>query len=183
MHYPAPGDRLLAQSLVQRLQSVRVRLDPQRGLDHGTWCVLGAMYPQADIPVLQLSLDHHLNGSQHYALAQKMLFMRNEDILVVASGNIVHNLRRFRHVDDESTPWVSRFRDEVNRRISARDHAGLCDYQRLGPDAETAVPTPEHYLPLLYALALERDTDPVRVFDDHVLSTLSMTSLVIGRLT
>ncbi len=183
MRCPAPGDPLLAQSLVQRLQSARVRLDPQRGLDHGVWCVLGAMYPEADIPVLQLSLDQHLSGSEHYALAQNMLSMRNEGILVVSSGNIVHNFGRFHQVDDESPAWVSRFRDEVNRRISARDHAGLCDYQRLSPDAETAVPIPEHYPPLLYALALQRDKDPVRIFNDHLLSTLSMTSLVIGRLT
>lgn len=180
VRYAAPGDPVLAQRIAALGGEVAIRLDPGRGLDHGAWGVLQPMYPAADIPVLQLSLDTRQPGAWHYALAQKLAPLREEGVLIVASGDIVHNLGLFRFHSHEPLDWALRFRDEVNRRIAARDHAALCDWPALGRDAQLSIPTPEHYLPLLYALALQRDDDAVETFNDDVVSALSMTSLVIA---
>jgi 4,5-DOPA dioxygenase extradiol len=180
VRYPAPGDTALARRIAALAQDVPIRLDPGRGLDHGAWSVLRPMYPAADIPVLQLSLDSRQPGAWHYALAQRLLPLREEGVLIVASGDIVHNLGLFRFHEHGALDWALRFRDEVNHRIAAHDHAALCDWPALGRDAQLAIPTPEHYLPLLYALALQRDDDTVETFNDDVISALSMTSLVIA---
>lgn len=184
VRYPAPGDPTLAGEIARRAGDVAVplHLDATRGLDHGAWSVLCAMYPGADVPVLQLSLDTRQPGAWHYALAQRLSCLREEGVLVLGSGNIVHNLRLLgQYWDAPAAPaWATRFRDRVNVAIAARDHAALCDWHSLGSDAELAVPTPEHYLPLLYALALQRDDDVVETFNDDVFATLAMTSLRIG---
>ncbi|HEU0277906.1 MAG TPA: 4,5-DOPA dioxygenase extradiol [Rhodanobacteraceae bacterium] len=184
LDYPAPGDPQLAADVAQRLSSpaTPVRLDPTRGIDHGCWSVLCAMYPQADVPVVQLSLDLARPGTWHYAFARELSFLRDSEVLVLASGNIVHNLPLLsRYWNAPSPPdWAGRFRDRVNGLIAARGHAALCDWNALGPDAALAVPTPEHYLPLLYALALQRDGDSIETFNDDVFATLAMTSLQIG---
>ena len=184
MEYPAPGDPPLAQDIARRVgdDTIPVRLDPRRGLDHGTWSVLCAMYPDADVPVLQLSLDTSQPGAWHYALAKRLAFLRDAGVLVLGSGNIVHNLPLLgRYWNAPSSPdWAVRFRDRVSALIAARDHAALCDWQALGSDAALAVPTPDHSLPLLYALALQRDDDTVETFNDDVFATLAMASLVIG---
>lgn len=182
--YPAPGDPQLAQDIARRAgdDAMPVHLDAQRGLDHGAWSVLCAMYPQADVPVLQLSLDTRQPGAWHYALAQRLAFLRDEGVLVLGSGNIVHNLPQLgRYWQAPSPPdWAVRFRDRANALVAQRDHAALSDWPSLGPDAALAIPTPEHYLPLLYALALQRDDDGIATFNDDVFATLAMTSLVIG---
>lgn len=180
--YPAPGDPQLAQDIIAKLAAdgVTLHADHEWGFDHGSWSVLGAMYPQADVPVLQLSLDSSQPGAWHYALAQRLAFLRDEGVLVVGSGDIVHNLRLWRQYGDTPADWALRFRDRVNGLIAARDHASLCDWPSLGPDAALAIPTPEHYLPLLYALALQRDDDRVEIFNDDVFASLSMTSLLIA---
>jgi 4,5-DOPA dioxygenase extradiol len=180
VRYPAPGDAALARRIATLGADVPIRLDPGRGLDHGTWSVLRPMYPAADIPVLQLSLDSRQPGAWHYALAQRLAPLREEGVLIAGSGDIVHNLGLFRFNEHGALDWAARFRDEVNRRIAARDHAALCDWPALGRDAQLSIPTPEHYLPLLYALALQRDDDAVETFNDDVVSALSMTSLVIA---
>jgi len=180
VRYPAPGDPALARRIAALGEDVPIRLDPGRGLDHGSWSVLRVMFPDADIPVLQLSLDTRQPGAWHYALAQRLAPLREEGVLVVASGDIVHNLGMFRFHAREPLDWALRFRDEVNRRIAARDHAALADWEALGRDAGLSIPTPEHYVPLLYALALQRDDDRVSLFNDEVISALSMTSLVIA---
>ncbi len=182
VRYPAPGDPALARRIAALGEDLPIRPDPGRGLDHGSWSVLRVMYPQADIPVLQLSLDTRQAGPWHYALAQRLAPLRDEGVLVVASGDIVHNLGLFRFHAQAAPDWALRFRDEVNRRIRAGDHAALADWQALGADAALAIPTPEHYLPLLYALALQRDDDDLVFFNDDVVSALSMTSLLIGNL-
>ena len=180
VRYPAPGDAALARRIAELGGDVPIRLDPGRGLDHGSWSVLRVMYPAADIPVLQLSLDSRQPGPWHYGFARRLAPLRDEGVLVVGSGDIVHNLGLFRFGAQAPLPWALRFREEVNRRIAARDHAALADWPSLGPDAALSIPTPEHYLPLLYVLALQREDDRVETFNDDVVSALSMTSLVVG---
>lgn len=184
VQYQAPGAPDLAADIAARLGAAGspVQLDPTRGLDHGTWSVLCAMYPAADVPVLQLGIDLDQPGAWHYALAQKLAFLRDAGVLFIGSGNIVHNLRLLGQYWNAPQPpeWAVRFRDRVRAAVVARDHATLCDWPALGSDANLAVPTPEHYLPLLYALALQRDDDQVALFNDDVFATLAMTSLWIG---
>ena len=178
--YPAPGDPPLAQRIARLLPDAHAHVDEGRGLDHGAWSVLCAMYPQADVPVLQLSLDVRRSGEEHYQLAASLAPLRGEGILLLASGNIVHNLRLYRFHSREQLPWAVRFRDLVNDCIARRDHRALCQYERLGTDAELAINSAEHYLPLLYALALQRPEESVQLFNDEIASALSMTSLLIG---
>lgn len=180
VRYPASGDPVLARRMAGLSQEFHLHVDPGRGLDHGAWSVLRAMYPEADVPVLQLSLDVRLSGPEHYRFAAVLAPLREEGVLILASGNIVHNLELFRFHSHEQLAWAWRFRTEVNALIEQRDHAALCRYENLGPDAALAIPTPEHYLPLLYVLALQREGDGVETFNDEVTSALSMTSLVIG---
>ena len=184
VEYPASGDPQLARDIARRGgdDAIPVHLDPQRGIDHGAWSVLRAMYPDADVPVLQLSLDTRQPGAWHYAFARRLAYLRDEGVLVLGSGNVVHNLPLLRQYWNAPSPpdWAMRFRDRVNAAIATRDHAALCDWHGLGADAALAIPTPEHYLPLLYALALQRDDDVVETFNDDVFATLAMTSLRIG---
>lgn len=179
VRYPVPGDPLLARKIAASLNDHHVRVDEGRGLDHGAWSVLRAMYPSADIPVLQLSLDTNRTGAEHYALAKHLAALRDDGVLLLASGNIIHNLALFRFHSNEQPSWALRFRDRVNRCIEQRDHAALCDYENLDADAHLAIPTAEHYLPLLYALAMQRNDDHVELFDDQIISAISMTSLLI----
>jgi len=177
VRYPAPGDPALAQ---RAAELAGARLDPQRGLDHGAWGVLIGMYPDANVPVVQLSLNTSRPGAFHYALAKKLAPLRDEGILVVGSGNIVHNLGVWRPGDGRPYDWALRFDAEVRRRVDARDHQALADHASLGADARLSIPTPEHYLPLLYALALQEAGETARYFNDGVMTSISMTSLVIG---
>ncbi len=183
VRYPAPGDPALARRIADLLAFERAEVDPTRGLDHGAWSVLCAMYPKADIPVLQLSLDRRKNGADHYRLAQALMPLRDEGVLIIASGNIVHNLSLFRFHDVAPLAWARRFRDLANAHIAQRSHATLCDYLALGADAALAINSAEHYLPLLYTLGLQRDEDEVIFFNDEVLSAISMTSLLIAQRT
>ncbi len=178
--YPAPGDPALAQRVVDLLGDAQARIDPERGLDHGAWGVLKPMYPEADIPVVQLGIDSRRPGAWHVALAQRLAPLRDEDVLVVASGDIVHNLRLFDFRAFAPLPWASRFRDRVNALIVEGNLAALADWPALGDDAALSIPTPEHYIPLLYALALAREGDALQFFNDDVIGSLSMTSLIIG---
>jgi 4,5-DOPA dioxygenase extradiol len=181
VRYPAPGEPSLALRIASMLASVGAGLDPERGLDHGCWSVLVAMYPEADVPVVQLSLDARQPATFHYALAKQLLPLRDAGVLVVGSGNVVHNLRLADFRLEQGYDWAVRFDSDVRARIQAGDHAALVDYSALGGDARLAIPTPEHYLPLLYALALQAPGDEVRVFNDRcVLGSISMTSVVIG---
>jgi len=178
--YPAPGDPLLARRTAKLISTERTRLDPGRGLDHGAWSVLIAMYPAADVPVVQLSLDTSRPGSWHYGIARQLAPLRDEDVLIVGSGNIVHNLRLFSFHDPKPLGWALECDAEIRRRILAREHEALMDYDTLGPQAQLAVPTPEHYLPLLYALAQREKEDKASIFNSRVLSAISMSSVLIG---
>ena len=181
VRYPAPGDPVLAQRVATLLgEDGGARIDPDRGLDHGAWGVLRPMYPDADVPIVQLGIDPRRPGLWHAELARRLAPLRDEGVLVVASGDIVHNLRLFRWHDPAPLPWALRFRDRVNALIRAGDLAALADWPALGEDARLSIPTPEHYIPLLYALALARDGDALEFFNDDVIGSLSMTSLLIG---
>lgn len=180
VRYPAPGAPALAARVVELLGDAGARIDPRRGLDHGAWGVLRPMYPDADIPVVQLGVDTRRPGPWHLALARRLAPLRDEGVMLVASGDIVHNLRLFDWRDPTPLPWALRFRDRVNTLVRDGDLDALADWPALGEDARLSIPTPEHYLPLLYALALARDGDPIEFFNDDVIGSLSMTSLLIG---
>jgi 4,5-DOPA dioxygenase extradiol len=181
VRYPAPGSPALAQSVADLVSGAAVRLDPQRGLDHGAWSVLTAMYPEADVPVLQLSLDATQGPAFHYQLGQELVPLRDEGVLLVGSGNLVHNLRLVDFGRAEGYDWADRFDHELKELIVAREHARLLDYQSLGPDSRRAVPTPEHYLPVLYALGASNEADDVAFFNAKTtLGSISMTSLTMG---
>jgi 4,5-DOPA dioxygenase extradiol len=180
VRYPAPGSPSLAHRVAALLAPYAVRLDGHRGLDHGAWSVLVAMYPNADIPVVELSLDSRQTPSFHYDAIKKLSQLREEGVLVLASGDIVHNLRRFDFRDPTPVAWAVEFNEKVKSLIATRQHAALIDFASLGPDARLAIPTREHYLPLLCALALQNDDDPTQFFTDVVHSSISMTSVLIG---
>jgi len=177
VQYRAPGDPALAR---RAAELAGAQQDPQRGLDHGAWGVLIAMYPDADVPVVQLSLDTSRPGAFHYALAKKLAPLRDEGILVVGSGNIVHNLGVWRPGEARPCDWALRFDAEVRKRIDAGDHQSLADYPSLGRDARMSIPTPEHYLPLLYVLALQEKGETPAYMHDKVMTSISMTSVLIG---
>ncbi|MBX3703484.1 MAG: 4,5-DOPA dioxygenase extradiol [Steroidobacteraceae bacterium] len=180
VRYPAPGAPWLAERVAALVTSERVQQDPARGLDHGAWSVLVAMYPAADIPVVQLGMDTGRPGPHHYAIGRQLAPLRDQDVLVLASGNMVHNLGLFRFHDPKPQAWAEACDEELQRRISAGDHAALMDPGSLGPDMRLAVPTPEHYYPLLYALALQQEGEPLVFFNAGVIGSLSMTSVLIG---
>ncbi|WP_242164798.1 4,5-DOPA dioxygenase extradiol [Lysobacter sp. M15] len=177
VRYPAPGDPALARRVVELL-GAEAGIDPERGLDHGVWSVLVPMFPEADIPVVQLGIDTRRDGAWHYAVARRLGALRDEGVLILCSGNIVHNLRLYDPRAAGGAAWAVRFRDQVNALLRDGNHRALMDWPSL-TDAQQAIPTPEHYIPLLYALANGRAGDKVTVFNDDVASTLSMTSLLI----
>ncbi|MEO8160835.1 MAG: class III extradiol ring-cleavage dioxygenase, partial [Arenimonas sp.] len=182
VRYPTPGSPELAHRVAGLLEpQTRVHFDPTRGLDHGAWGVLQPMFPQADIPVVQLSLSVLQPGAWHYDLARLLAPLRDEGVLVLASGNIVHNLRLFRYKETAPLDWALRFDEHVGEHIASGHHDGLLGYETLGSDALLAIPTPEHYLPLLYVLALQRDGDAVEFFNQSVASAISMRSVLIGQ--
>lgn len=180
VRYPAPGDPALAHRVASLVTSERVRLDPGRGLDHGAWSVLIAMYPAADVPVVQLSMDTSLPGRHHYDLAKQLAPLRDENVLVVGSGNIVHNLPLISFHDTKPQAWAESCDLELRELIATRRYEALIEYPGRHAEARLAVPTPEHYLPLLYALALHEPGEPAELFNTRVVSSISMSSVLIG---
>lgn len=182
VEYPAPGDPELARALEQRLSPFRARADLDGwGLDHGAWTVLMFMYPKADVPVVQLSLDLRRTPAEHYQIGQMLAGLRNEGVLILGSGNIVHNLRAFaRNPSTTPEPWTAAFDAAVGERVLAGDHQALIDYRSLSEGADMAVPEPDHYLPLLYVVATQQPGEPARAFNRQLFSAASMTSFAIG---
>lgn len=181
MQYPAPGSTALAHRIAAQITSTNVELDESWGLDHGSWCVLQVMYPQADIPVVQLSLDATQSAAAHYRLAQELAGLRHDGVLIIGSGNIVHNLRLMQPPDNHGFAWASRFEQTVCEYIDAHDHAPLLDYRALGEDAKRAIPTPEHYVPLLYVLALREQGEGVSYpVEGFTFGSISMRSVLVG---
>jgi 4,5-DOPA dioxygenase extradiol len=178
--YPAPGSPRLASRVQDLLNSASVSADQNWGLDHGAWSVLRRMFPDASVPIVQLSLDTSRLPAEHYRLASALTPLRSEGVLVVGSGNLVHNLRVIQW-EGGAYDWAKRFDANVSRRIIAADHDALVHYDRLGPDAARSIPTNEHFLPLLYALALRQPGEGVRFFAEQVvMGSISMRSLRIG---
>jgi 4,5-DOPA dioxygenase extradiol len=180
MQYPAPGSPALAELTRQALAKEPVRLATDWGLDHGTWSVLARMYPVADVPVVQLSLDGTRPPEWHYALGGQLRALRRKGILIVGSGNVVHNLRLISW-DDQAFDWAKEFDQTVERLILAHDHQPLIHYETLGRSARLAVPTNEHYLPLLYILALQGAQETLRFYCKGVtMGSLAMRCVQIG---
>ena len=179
VRYPAPGMPALARRVAELVTTERVRLDPGRGLDHGAWSFLIAMYPAARVPVVQLSMDTSLPGRHHYALARQLASLRDEGVLVIGSGNFVHNLRLFDFRNPAPLAWAERCDAEIRGHIAAGRHDPLIDYPT-HDEARLAVPTPEHYLPLLYAVALQQPAETIEFFNEKVQGAISMSSVLIG---
>ena len=182
--YPAPGAPELAARVGELLAGYALHADSDRGLDHGAWAVLRHFYPEADVPVVQLGLNVLQPAAWHWALAEKLRPLRDEGVLIMGSGNIVHNLREldFARVDEPfAYDWAEAFRNRINRAILADDRDTLIHYLALD-DARRAVPAPfEHYLPLLYVLAQRDSGEPVRLFNDEIIGgSLSMTAVQVG---
>jgi 4,5-DOPA dioxygenase extradiol len=179
--YDAPGSPELAARIQSLLAPLPVGLDEGWGLDHGTWSVLAHVFPGADVPVVQLSMDETRPAAFHYEIGRRLRDLRDEGVLVIGSGNIVHNLHAYawgRH-PTEPFDWATRFEQQARELILAGDHAPLVDYESLGRDAVLSAPTPEHYLPLLYVLGARHPEDaasfPVEGIDGGSVSMLSVS--------
>ncbi|MDF2569034.1 MAG: ygiD [Sporomusa sp.] len=178
--YNSPGAPEKA-ALVQETTSQGIRGDYDRGIDHAAWAVLKHMYPNADIPVMEMSLDVMKLPRDHYELGRKLVSLRNQGILIIGSGNIVHNLSRinFSHLYGDSYSWAVEFDKQIADALVNRDHSKLIDYDKL-PYATAAVPTNEHYLPMLYAAALQEEQDLLHfTCTDMQNGSISMRSFVI----
>ncbi|HYO62406.1 MAG TPA: 4,5-DOPA dioxygenase extradiol [Pyrinomonadaceae bacterium] len=180
MKYPAPGATELVGGVRELLAPAPVEADTGWGLDHGTWAVLCHVFPGADVPVAQLRLDETLTAAEHYELGRRLAPLRDEGVLVMGSGNVVHNLHAYawgRHAA-EPFDWAVRFEQQVRDSLDAFDHEPLVNYESLGRDARLSVPTPEHYLPLLYVVATRRDGEqvsfPVEGIDGGSVSMLTV---------
>lgn len=180
VNYPAPGDPDLARRVQTLLAPVPVALDESWGLDHGTWSVLTHVFPKADVPVVQLSIDETQPASFHYAIGQRLAPLRDEGVLIAGSGNLVHNLHTYawgRHAI-EPFDWAVRFEEKAREMILAGEHQPLVTYEKLGRDALLSIPTPDHYLPLLYVIATRQQGEaisfPVEGVDGGSISMLSV---------
>ncbi len=185
VEYPAPGAPGLAKATQALIQTTTVGLDHDWGLDHGAWTVVRRMYPQADIPVLQLSIDYHQPAEYHYRLAKELASLRKKGVLIVGSGNMVHNLRmvdwKNLYTENYGFDWAVEMHHLFMDKIAEGDHKSLIHYEKLGPSARLAIPTPDHYYPLLYSLALqEKHEEPVFFNDKLVGGSLNMTSVRFG---
>ncbi len=181
VRYPAPGDPALV-ARVSELLGPDVAADRDWGLDHGTWSVLIHAYPKADVPIVQLSIDERRPAQFQYDLAKRLTPLRDEGVMIVGSGNVVHNLHEYAWGERaEDRDWAVRFEARTKELLLARDHAPLITYESLGRDALLSIPTPEHYLPLLYIAAQQRDGDAVTFPTEGIEGgSLSMLSVAIG---
>ena len=185
VQYPAPGSPELAYETKQTITKTIVGLDEKWGLDHGAWSVIRHIYPLADMPVIEMSLDYNQTPQKHYELAKELASFRNKGVLIIGSGNMVHNLRMIAW-DHANKPeygfdWALRANEILKNLILEDNHRDLINYSGLGRDVQLAVPTPEHYLPLLYSMALKEESESVSFFNDKiVMGSLSMISLRIG---
>lgn len=184
IQYPAPGHPELADDARDLVKGTRIQLDDHWGLDHGAWSVIKHMYPEANVPVVQLSLDFRKSPQEHYRLARELETLRSKGVLFVGSGNLVHNLDQVawnRINEFHAFDWAQEAMDKMNGFILEGNHQELINYKKHGRPFELAIPTPEHYLPLLYVLALQGKGDSIQIFNDKPLAgSLSMTSVKFG---
>ncbi len=183
--YPAPGSPALARETIDLVRSISIEEDHDWGLDHGTWTIVRHMFPEADIPVLQLSLDQAKSSRDHFEVARELGELRKKGVLIIGSGNMVHNLRMLAWDKLEEPGFGYDWTLEMNHRfkalISRGDPEPLIHYESLGPEGKLAIPTPEHYLPLLYSLGLREKEESISFFNDRaVAGSLTMTSVKIG---
>ncbi len=185
VQYPAPGSPDLARLTQEVVHSTELGLDDTWGLDHGAWSVVKHLYPGADIPVVQMSLDYLQTPDYHYQLAGELRALREKGILIIGSGNMVHNLRMLEWGKMNSTygyDWALEASEKMKRFILNDDHKRLINYRCHGKAFELAVPTPEHYLPLLYVLGLKTGSETVCLFNDEaVAGSITMTSVKVGK--
>lgn len=176
--YPAPGAPVLAETIKHQLTMAKVRSDPDRGLDHGTWSVLAHLFPAASVPVIQISLDWRQSPGFHYQLGQDLGFLRQQGVLLVGSGNVVHNLDLIAD-QQKGFDWADQFALVVKKALEKEDHQALIDYEHLHPAAHLAVPTNEHYLPMLFILGATQPGDQRILFSDRcTMGSLSMLSFL-----
>lgn len=182
VQYPAPGDPLLAAETRDLIKTTNVGMDHDWGLDHGAWSVVKRMYPEAKIPVIQLSIDYSQPASYHYELAGQLASLRQKGVLILGSGNIIHNLRMVAwdkmNVPNYGYDWAIEMHTLFNEKLLNGDHQALINYEKLGPAAKLAIPTPDHYYPLMYILGLQDKKDAVTLFNDKLVAgSLNMTSV------
>lgn len=181
VRYPAPGSIETARLIAESSEENPVGLNETWGLDHGAWSVLVHMFPEADVPVLQLSLDTDRSPKEHFEFAGELGFLRERGVLVVGSGNMVHNLGLIDFREKGGDDWAIEANEIFKDLIASGKSDELVEYEKLGREAMLAVPTAEHFLPLLYALALQRKDEKIEFFNDAVeLGSIAMTSLKIG---
>ena len=185
VHYPAKGSIELANDTKKIITNTNIGLNYDWGLDHGAWTVIKHLYPNADVPIVQFSIDYSQSASYHFELAKQLSSLREKGVLIIGSGNIIHNLGMvdFANINkvDYGYDWAKEARTIVNQKIISGDFNALVDYNKLGKALQLAVPTPDHYLPLIYTLALKSKTDSISLFNDKLLAgSLSMTSVKIG---
>jgi len=184
VQYPAPGSPQLAAETKSLVKKTEIGMDHQWGLDHGAWSVIKHLYPSANIPVIQMSLDQTQNGQYHYELAKELAILRSKGVLIVGSGNMVHNLGKVdwsRLGELYAYDWASEASDKMKKNILNGDHSPLINFRSQGKAFDLAIPTAEHYLPLLYSLGLKEKNDEISLFNDKaVAGSLTMTSVRIG---
>jgi 4,5-DOPA dioxygenase extradiol len=178
MQYPAPGSPDLAARVAELTGATPTT---QWGLDHGTWSVLTHVWPEADVPVVQLSLDRGRDAQGHFDLARRLAVLRDEGVVIAGSGDIVHNLRTWKRSGGDAYPWATAFNEAVKAALLRGDEAALIDWSGLAADAGLSVPTDEHFLPLLYIAAQRLPGDDVSFFNDVIEGgSISMTGVRIG---
>lgn len=184
VNYPAPGSPELAATTASIIKKTSVHLDHEWGLDHGTWTVVRHMYPDANIPVLQLSIDYNKPAQYHYELAQELAALRKKGVLIIGSGNMVHNLGMvaWDKLDNNfGFDWAIEMNELFKKNIVDANHQSLINYQSLSPAARLAIPSPDHYFPLIYTLGLQQKNEQVSFFNDTAMGgSLTMTSVKIG---
>jgi 4,5-DOPA dioxygenase extradiol len=184
IEYPAPGSPALAKLVQETIKSTHVEMNDDWGLDHGCWSVVKFLYPEANVPIVELSIDYTRPASYHYALAKELASLRSKGIMIIASGNIVHNLRKidWEHIEDVGFgyDWARDFNEKVKKMILDGDHEQLINLSKHDDNYRLAVPSPDHYLPLLYILGVQMKDDHISFFNDSIVGgSLSMTSLLL----
>jgi 4,5-DOPA dioxygenase extradiol len=179
--YHPPGAPAVAQSIIRALASDHVQPDYEWGIDHASWAVLTHLYPKANIPVFEMSLDGTKSEEEHYTLGKKLSFLRQKNILIIGSGNIVHNLHRIDFNEDaEPFPWAIEFDESIKNALLEKDHDRLLKYKELSPSATLAVPTNEHYLPMLYSAALQEENEHIEFIHEGIQNgSVSMRCFVV----
>lgn len=185
VQYPSPGNPTLAEETAALFKQTQVGLDHDWGLDHGAWTVIRHMYPKANIPVLQFSIDYHKPASYHYELAKELSVLRNKGVLIIGSGNMVHNLRMVAwdkiNTAEFGFDWAIEMNELFKQKIADSDHQPLLKYETLHKAATLAIPTPDHYFPLIYTLGLQQGKEEIKFFNDSLVAgSLTMTSVRIG---